>query len=212
LLELKTEVYSLKRKGEMIQASLNNDKEIILELIETLLEKEMQVQLQKLNSEAKKLSLAKEYVDAPSPDTQTVIEVRNLYHKLAKKLHPDLIGTPTESQKVLWLNITEAYRSYNLTMLEYLELLSENETATEVQLKSSREELEEKVKVISSYLTKLLAEIEQIKTDFPFTIEKELDEPLWVEQENNKSLGLISKLVEERQWYRNKIQTLINEQ
>ena len=54
LLEVRIEVYRLKRKMELIQSCINRQSEIVPEAIDILLEKEMQEQRKKLEEESKK--------------------------------------------------------------------------------------------------------------------------------------------------------------
>jgi hypothetical protein len=211
LLELKTEVYALKRKSEMIQSSINQSKDVLIEVIDVLLKKEMEEHLQKLHAQAKRLQEAKEFLASPSMAAEDVLKVRNLYHKLVKKLHPDLIGEQTETQKVLWNRISEAYRAYDLELLTFLELLSEQENEPDIAQKKSSEELEEKIQAISKYIKILLVEIEKIKENFPFTIKTDLEDQNWIELENNRTLDEISRTLEEKGFYKLKIKTLLNE-
>ena len=90
LLSIQTEVHFLKRKLEMIQSNVNQGKEVILEVIEEVLKKEMKDHYDHLNEEVKKVELALFMLSSQKLSREEEKELKKLYYKLAKSLHPDL--------------------------------------------------------------------------------------------------------------------------
>jgi hypothetical protein len=209
LLEVRIEVYRLKRKMELIQSCINRQSEIVPEAIDILLEKEIQGQRKKLEEESKKIEETLKFIGSPKMNSDEAIELRKIYYKLAHVLHPDLNPGQNETMKILWLKVSECYRQGDLNQMKLMEVL----TFHEVKPDSSKRTLEELLKrneVFSSRITQLLKEIELIQTNFPFTYKEHLNDPSWIDSENNDSLNAISKAQEEIAVYENAIEILLS--
>ncbi len=101
LLQQKAEMYTAKRKLEMMQVCINRDEEINLPFIEMMVEIEMQKQLEKIDQEVVKLSLARNLL-ANLDSPQRSSELRKIFREMAKELHPDINPDLSNSAKNLW--------------------------------------------------------------------------------------------------------------
>jgi hypothetical protein len=137
------------------------------------------------------------------------LELRNLYYKLARILHPDLNPEQSESMKILWLKVSDCYRQVDLNQMKLLEILALHETTVDSS-PTALEELKRRNELLSSRIIMLMKEIENIKNNFPFTYSEKLNDPSWVDLENNDSLNAISKAREEKSVYEKAIETLLN--
>ncbi len=209
LLEVRIEVYRLKRKMELIQSCINRQSEIVPEAIDILLEKEIQGQRKKLEEESKKIEEALKFIGLPKMNSDEAIELRKIYYKLAHVLHPDLNPAQNETMKMLWLKVSECYRQGDLNQMKLLEVLALHETKLD-STPSALEELKKRNDLFSSRITHLMKEIEHTKTNFPFTYSELLKDSSWVDIENNDSLNAISKAMEEKTVYENAIEILLN--
>lgn len=208
LLESRIEVYRLKRKMELIQSCINRQSEIVPEAIDILLEKEMQAQRKNLEEESKKLDKAMRFISLQIMKIEEAVELKNIYYKLARKLHPDLNPDSSETMKMLWLKVSECYQQGDLNQMKLLEILSLHETTTD-STPTLVEELKRRNEILSSRISQLMKEIEHIKTNFPFTYSERLKDTLWIDAENNDSLNAIAKTLEERTAYEKAIEIIL---
>ena len=208
LLKIQTEVYALKRKMELMQACLNTGREIIPEIIETILEKEMEGQNAKLREEAKKIEDAHNRLKGPGLDKDERILIRDLYFKLAKLLHPDLHPEYTDQMLALWHQVTEAYKYGDLKKMSVLEIIA-GHLSFPMEIPTLTEELNRRTASLSVHLADLISEIEKMKNVFPFPLEKKLNDPEWVTKENNATLDLISFARDTKDEYEKRIALLL---
>ncbi len=209
LLEVRLEVYRLKRKMKLIQSCINRQSEIVPEAIDILLEKEIEEQRKKLEEESKKLEVALLFAGLPPMTNDEALELRNLYYRLARILHPDLNPQQSESMKMLWLKVSECYREGDLNQLKLLEVLALHETTVDSS-PTALEELKRRNELLSSRIILLMKEIEHIKNNFPFTYSEKLNDASWIDGENNDSLNAIAKVMEEKAIYENTIEILLS--
>lgn len=209
LLEIRIEVYRLKRKMELIQSCINRQSEIIPEVIDLLLEEEIKEQRKKLEEESKKLEEAIRFIGLPAMSNDDTHELKTIYYKLARMLHPDLNPGQSDTMKMFWLKVSECYRQGDLNQLKLLEVLALQEIKPD-STPSLLEELKRRNELFSSRIKHLMEEIEHIKSNFPFTYSERLNDTSWVTEENNESLNAISKAMEEKSVYEKAIETLLN--
>jgi hypothetical protein len=186
LLNYQLEAYMLRRKMEMIRAAINRGSPILIEVIDTLVEAEVKEQREKLEQEAQKYQQALQLVKAPALDKKDADELRQLYYRLARLLHPDMNPDLTVEQQALWLQVSEAYREGNLERMRGLMVLAESGqpiVATEVS--SSVEELVRRANYLQMVIDANLEQIGRIKSSFPYTHLEQFDDTAWVAQQNS---------------------------
>lgn len=110
-----------------------------------------------------------------------LLEIKKIYRRLAKKLHPDMNPKAAENPKLreLWERISVAYRCNQLENLRELELLA-NAAMAECgagEFSTDISDLEEKI-------AKVEAEIELILNTDPYLYKELLKDPEAVEEKN----------------------------
>ena len=175
---LQCQAARLKRKAELIQASFNRGCWPDLAAIEAQLEAEFQAWERKLQAEAERLEAAEErlrHLLSPADDR----ELKTLYYRLAKKLHPDLNPNLTEEHKRLWRRVQAAYESGDLDELRALTVLADR-TLLPVSDASSLQRLAEEQHTLERQIRRLMEEIERIESHPPLTMRHELASAGWV--------------------------------
>lgn len=185
LLQWQAETYAAKRKLEMMQAALNRNEEINLPFIELVIEMEIKEQIEKIENEVQKLASAKHllaHLDSPERSH----ELRKIFREMAKELHPDINPDLPESGRHLWNAAMLAYESGDLESLRALRLLV-SEVKNNHQPFTDDTTLQNQISLLKEGIALLLQEIENIRAEFPFTIEKQLSNDEWV-QEQRKTI------------------------
>jgi hypothetical protein len=171
--ELQTETLRLKRMIELFQSAINQNKSVNLEEVETQLETELNEWKEKIDSLKKNLEVSNKVLNNLVSINK---EISNLYRKLSKKLHPDLNKNQNQQMESLWIRVQFAYKNADLKELELLHSLLETSNFKELKnepfesLKTIKEGFEKKFKEIQ-------LSIEEIESQFPFTIRGSLENP-----------------------------------
>jgi len=123
-LELQAAVARAKRRLEKFQACLNEGKAPDLPAIDAALEREFVVWQQKVREAAEAHQRAQQWVQAAPLSDADLAELKQIYRKLVKALHPDVHPDQTEHQKDLWQRVQAAHAAHALADLKALELLA----------------------------------------------------------------------------------------
>ncbi len=175
---LQCQAARLKRKVELIQACLNQGCWPDLAAIEAQLEEEFRAWENKLRLEAERIAAAEERLQhllSPEDDH----ELKKLYYRLVKKLHPDLNPELTEDQRRLWLRVQDAYELGDLDELRALAVLADR-SAPSVSSASSLERLTAEQCILEQQIQRMLKEIEAVESRPPLTMRSELVDDDWV--------------------------------
>ena len=182
----------LKRKVELIQACLNQNRWPDLAAIDTQLEGEFRAWENKIRLEGERIKVAESRLQHLLSDEDDH-EVKRLYYGLVKKLHPDLNPELTEDQKRLWLRVQDAYEMSDIEELRALAVLA-NQTALPVSTVSSLERLLSEHCILEQHVHRLLKEIEQIEEQPPLTMRADLLDGDWVRNRRETIQATISEL------------------
>ena len=112
-------------------------------------------------------------------------ELKSLYRKIVKRLHPDVHPDPTPREKELLRQAQEAYKIGDLEKMrgiwEEITGLDPPETHYE-DSEEGREQLRALVKVLQAKCTSLEREILKIRSEYPYTMKAFLDDENAVEE------------------------------
>ncbi len=208
LLRIQTTVFRLKLKLEKIQAAINRDDDVNEDLIDELIELEMQEHLKQLKKEAEILNAASMFINLEKLTEEEIKEIKLLYYKLAKQLHPDIYPGDI-NRAALWLKLSEAYSLNDLEAMRALAAVAELSLKSE-DLITGVEQLKKKNEQLAAYFSKLIQKLQEIKVMFPFTISEYIEDQGWVNNENNETLNAISACMDEKATLEKMIQQLLN--
>ena len=174
-LQLQLRIKALKRKIEMVQSAINRNVPIDITAIELQVAAELAEAEYRIMQETGKLENAKNLLsNLASPQRSS--ELRTLYRQFAKQLHPDVNPQLTEEQQQIWHLIQAAYESGDLEKLKAMELIYEKQlkAAGAAVQALTEEELQLKIEVLKQGCIVLNEQIQQIKNEFPFTMEAQI--------------------------------------
>lgn len=176
LFEKKTECSRLKMKMELIQTALNRDEKPDIPVIEVKLNTLLSNYYQQINKNAETLETAKQVLRDLLPP-EFVAELKEIFHLLCKKLHPDLNPHQTENDKDLFLKVKAAYDLNDLTELKkiLLNLDSKQEPAEQTTQQTTGEK-RKKLDFISKNIAVLKERIEKLNETFPYNMKDVLND------------------------------------
>lgn len=164
----------LKRQLELIQMRLNRQEAVDLWQIECTLNLEF-VEYQRILDE--KIDSMNEAIRRSQYDVlseEETRELKQLYRKIVKALHPDFHPDLTERQKELFSQAVEAYKNGDLDTLRLIDAMLTDDTMDPMKYDSLAALQQEKIR-LEQLLKRVAATIEKIKSEYPYTL-KELVE------------------------------------
>jgi len=173
----------LKRKMEMLQAAINKQEHCREEDIEQQLDLEFEQWRQQAQELYEKIKEAEYHTQLPGLPQTDIVELKKLYHVLAKKCHPDVNPDEPEKAKNLWLRISEAYHKSDLQEMKTLALLAEDINA-DAQEFSALEKIQKACKSLKEKIQGLIDSIAKLHSQFPFKISEKLQDDAWVQEQN----------------------------
>lgn len=168
LYEFQCKILRLKRKIELYQAKLNIQKVPNEEEIEEQLNTEYKEYEEKLNNMFDSIQIALDRKNSKTLSYKDSKEIKSIYRKLIKKLHPDLNKEYSEKNKKILLQVKQAYENGDLDSLRNLELLTDEITEKEDINVGELEEIKQTKAKYETIVKKLLDEINKIMESFPY--------------------------------------------
>lgn len=196
LFEWQCKILRLKRKIELYQRKINrqeipDENEIEKELDNEY--KEYEEKLKQMSNELQNALQRKNYGILSEENTK---ELKMIYRKLIKKLHPDLNKENSERNKNLLLKVTRAYENGDLETLKNLEILTNEIIEKENVEMGELEELNESKARYEIIINNLIEEIKKIKESFPYNKKEFLKSEILV-QKRRKELENEMKMCKE---------------
>jgi len=204
-LYLEFESKKLKRKIELIQSYINQNKSVNIAEVENILLRESLDWEREIKNYATALKNAEKRVKLLETEPDST-QLKSLFRKLCKMLHPDINPNLNEMQKLLWTRVYEAYKDCNLEELKSIELILDNDEDYKIsEVQNDLSEIKNKLdKSIKYYIEK----INDVKSKKPYTLINivENEELIKKEKENTEveKLQLESIII----FYKNVLKTL----
>ena len=206
LYRLECDIARLKRKIEIFQAKINHGQKPDILEIEDKLDREYQKWEKEISGILENIEKSRRRLENLREDGESM-ELHKIYRILVKKLHPDVITARTERTYMLWNRTMDAYKYGDLEELKAIAILVEDEKETGLQ----ERDIGERIRSISQKVYKLLEYIKKIRLEFPFTIEKNIEDEGWVAGKNDEIFSKIDKLEDKKTGLQEIIDALILE-
>lgn len=167
IFSIKINCISLKKKISYCQMKVNNNEKIQSSELEAYMEAIMQEYNEQLEDLINQVDVANSGEDITMKDVQ---EIKRIYRRIAKKIHPDMNPELFKDEKVqeLWQRCVIAYECNNKKELEEIEVL-----VNEYIKDSSDSTLD--IEDIDGKIEALKKEIEDIKSKEPYQYKYLLD-------------------------------------
>ena len=206
--EAQCNVLRLKRQLELMQARLNRQESIVMAVIETILNTEFAEYQKKLDEQMGKMNEAIERSNADVLSEEETKELKKLYRKIVKALHPDMNPNITDAQRQLFDNAVMAYKNGNLDALRAIAGMIGDADLQVTQTDAKARLLEEK-KSLEKLLENVREEIQTIKSEYPYTMKELLADDEKVEARKRELELIISKYEEIAGVYKARIDELM---
>jgi hypothetical protein len=178
--EAKIECIRLKKEIAFCRQSVNRGEKVDLTAMAEYISGVMAEYEEQLHDMLRETRSA---MSAQRTDTATLIEVKHLYRKLAKKIHPDLYSHTADDPELmeLWQRLTSAYHANALKEIRELEVLIEKAIASHG---GERDTVD--IPDLPERIADLEDEIEKITTTPPYIYNDILSDPKRVEVRRNE--------------------------
>lgn len=198
----------LKRKIELIQAKKNRQEKVIIPAIEETLDTEFAEYQKRLDEQINKMNDALKRSKAEVLTDEENKELKKLYRKIVKALHPDINPDVSETQVNLFDNAVQAYKNGDLNTLKIIGEMVGNSPLPEqhkdalTQLIKERERLQNLLKAIRD-------SIEQIKSEYPYIMKEIIEDEEQTEQKKKELENILSQYNGLISIYKAKIEEMI---
>ncbi|MCC2232241.1 hypothetical protein LKD81_14785 [Lachnospiraceae bacterium CLA-AA-H215] len=198
----------LKRKIDLIQAKKNRQEKIIISAIEETLDEEFAEYQKQLDEQIDKVNAAIKRSKAEVLSDEENKELKKLYRKIAKALHPDINPDVSEAQVQLFDNAVSAYKSGDLGTLRIISEMVGNNPLPE-QHKDAMTQLVEERERLEGLLESIRESIENIKSEYPYTMKDILEDTKKTEQKKQELESVIEQYNELISIYKAKIEEIL---
>lgn len=198
----------LKRKIELIQAKKNRQEKVIIPAIEETLDTEFAEYQKQLDEQIDKMNDALKRSKAEVLSDEDNKELKKLYRKIVKALHPDINPDVSEAQVQLFDNAVSAYKNGDLNTLRIIGEMVGNNPLSE-QHKDAMTQLVEERERLQGLLKSIRESIDNIKSEYPYTMKDILEDTEKTEQKKQELENILEQYNELISIYKAKIEEMI---
>lgn len=198
----------LKRKIELIQAKKNRQEKVIISAIEETLDNEFAEYQKQLDEQIDKMNDALKRSKAEVLSDEDNKELKKLYRKIVKALHPDINPDVSQAQVQLFDNAVSAYKNGDLGTLRIIGEMVGNNPLPE-QHKDAMTQLVEERERLEGLLKSIRESIENIKSEYPYTMKDILEDTKKTEQKKQELESVIEQYNELISIYKAKIEEML---
>lgn len=180
LFTLQVRIRQLRREIDLYQAASNRGEQLSGEKVSIIIAEEFAEFLAAIREQQKKLKQAEEQYLSPKLSPEDSKALKNLYHDLVRKLHPDLNPDLPPKAKILWFKIEDAYKNWDWKELNILadmayDLLDHKDV--DIDTLNSMEYILEQQKKLKEKISALEKQIEAEKSKPPYIYLELLSDP-----------------------------------
>lgn len=198
----------LKRKIELIQAKKNRQEKINISAIEKTLDDEFAEYQKQLDAQINKMNEALRQSQLEHLSDEDNKELKKLYRKIVKVLHPDLNPEISDAQLQLFNNAVAAYKNGDLRTLRIIaEMVGEN--ALPEQQKDAMTQLLEDKKRLQELLKNIRDSIEKIKSEYPYIMKNIIEDAEKTAQKKQELESILNQYKELILIYKEKIEEML---
>ena len=198
----------LKRKIELIQAKKNRQEKVIISAIEETLDTEFAEYQKQLDEQINKMNDALKRSKAEVLTDEENKKLKKLYRKIVRALHPDINPDVSQAQVQLFDNAVSAYKNGDLGTLRIIGEMVGNSPLPE-QHKDALTQLNEEKERLQNLLKAIRDSIEQIKSEYPYTMKEIIEDEEQTEQKKKELENILSQYNELISIYKAKIEEMI---
>lgn len=185
LLNLQLEIKSMQRKIEEFNACIQRNEKPSLASINAKILLEMTEVKEQLTKQKEMIVAAGDFLNKLIIPANPK-ELKEVYRRLAKKLHPDVSGNDSDKLNSIWLLVLEAYNTGDLEALKSLEIVYADELKNIREQEDDEAMIKEKITFLKSSIKSLNDKISVVLSNFPYTVEALLRNDDLIEIENEK--------------------------
>lgn len=140
---------------------------------------------------------SKIYLESPILNDEEVKKIKEIFRRLAKKLHPDISKNLTKEEIELWNKIKEAYENNDLVSLIVLEGIIDN---IEIKEDLSINNIEENIEKIKNKIEKINIIIKDSLNEFPLNLIEVINNESFIQSkkdELNKEIKIYKEKINE---------------
>ena len=198
----------LKRKIELIQAKKNRQEKVIISAVEETLDNEFAEYQKQLDEQIDKMNDALKRSKAEVLSDEDNKELKKLYRKIVKALHPDINPDVSEAQVQLFDNAVSAYKNGDLGTLRIIGEMVGNNPLPE-QHKDAMTQLVEERERLQGLLKSIRDSIENIKSEYPYPMKDILEDTEKTEQKKQELESILEQYNELISIYKAKIEEML---
>ncbi len=162
--QLGVDVRALKMKIKLAQEALSRRQRPDIDAIDATVSRALADDLSEVSRQAKAL---RDAASMTMPDQDELIELRDLYRLMVKKLHPDLNPAQSDRDYDLFLKGQSAYRTMNVEALRHV-IVNIDVTAPDGDPRSRGENLDHTLWRLRSQIALFTTAISELSLTFPF--------------------------------------------
>lgn len=198
----------LKRKLELIQAKKNRQEKVILSDIEMILDQEFVKYQERLNEQIDKMNTAIEHSKGTTLSDEENKELKKIYRKIVKSIHPDVNPDITESQRTLFENAVEAYKSGDLPTLKIIGGMVAEPNIPEKSI-DAMTALKDNAENLEKMIISVQEDIAEIKNSYPYTMKDIVEDEEKMAEQKGKIENIIAQYNEGIALYQAQIDKLM---
>lgn len=208
IFQLDCDIRRLKRQMQLIQAKINRQEEIKPSDIEKQLDEEFQVYQKQLQQMLSKMNMALKRSQNERLTQIEADELKDLYRRIVKKLHPDLNPNLDAVKKDLYIQTVAAYKNGDLASMRIIAILVDD-PLEKLPSEGSLNHLQKEKQRLEAQVASIQEDIQRIKSEFPFTIKELVLDKAALDKHIETLKQTISQMEEVLDSYKQKINELM---